>query len=197
MEFGTKKVIKYISTLSVLVALLCFTNISEAQLKNNSSPGLMEQSAGTSGSAVKLTKLQRSDGFSTAVAWKGPYGVPVIIGFKQGEIGPHRSFLISIGTYRKIVRIAKDGSYTMEEDDHEDDGHEDDGDDGHGDIPFELCAIDAVVDMVVEIVKCGIHDDEEDDEEHEDHDEDEDDDVTGCILESILLMLVEIVHCLF
>ncbi len=195
MESEKKKVVKLITTISIILTVLCFTSISEAQLHDNSSPCLMKQSVGTSGPAVKMMKLQRSDGFSNAVAWKGPYGVPVIIGFKQGEIGPYRSFIVSIGGYKKIVRIARDGSSTMEEDDHEDDGH-DDGDDDHGDIPFELCAIDAVVDMIVEIVECGSHDDEEEEEEHEDHDEGEDD-VIGCILESILLMLIDIVQCFF
>lgn len=43
--------------------------------------------------------------------------------------------------------------------------------------PFTLCALDAVIDMLINISECG---ENEDDGEHEEHE-----DITGCILECI------------
>jgi len=185
MNNKVKKAIKCIVAMSILLTLSFLINVHHAQSENSIDSVLIKHTLGTTGTKVEMIKLERQDGFSKAIFMEGPHDVPIIIGFKHDKKGKDQSFLISIDGSEKVVRISEDGSYVIKSDD-----HDDEDDNGH-DLPFSLCALDVVIDMLINISECG---ENEDDDEHEDHDEH--DHVNSCILKSILLMLVDIIECL-
>ena len=182
MNNKVKKAIKCIVAMSILLTLSFLINVHHAQSENSIDSVLIKHNIGTTGTKVEMIKLKRQDGFSKAIIIEGPQDIPIIIGFRQGAIGEYSAILISIDGCEKIVSIPIDRSGIIMDDDHDDDGDE-------HDIPFTLCALDAVIDMLINISECG---ENEDDGEHEEHE-----DITGCILECILLMLINVVECIY
>lgn len=185
MNNKVKKTIKCIVTMGILLTLSFIINMTHAQSEETIDSVWIKNTSGTNGTKLEMTKLERKDGFSKAIFIEGPQDIPIIIGFRQCEVGEYNAILISIDGCEKIIRTPMNSSCIIMNDD-----HDDDDDDDH-DIPFTLCALEAVIDMLINISECG---ENEDDDEHEDHDEHEN--VNSCILKSILTMLIDIIECI-